>query len=508
MGERIPRVVREAAHDPVVHVPDRVARQHEQVGGVKVRVEVPVDEHLVEHVPVEVAHDPVRVVTARPEGREVVGVLVPRRDHDLVERDPLDELRGQDSRRRVVAIHASNALEAFADRVFMEKGRLARLDEIVELVGRPARELVDDLPRFRPAEQPRPIDDAADRVHQADVRPEVGADPGPLHLDGYPFSGLQDRTMNLADRRGGKGPLLEPGEDLIRRRSQLLGHDRSDVVVGERTNLAEQLQQLGAVGRREEVEAHRQHLAELDPRATELLDGKAHAYGARFRRGPERELRQDEEAREDGQHSPQPAGVAEEGHHRAHLPAAAMSTGAVWRASPSPHRAQATRDRFQPPQSASSSIETRRRLRGRPNSSSQSRPASTSTSRVWRDHFTKRLIAPSAASCPLRVRRPMVRARSANHASEPSISARRRSRSRRANAARSSGVGPSTHACRRRRSSSAHASISASVGSSFTSSVKGGSTAIASGCSRLSTMCLPQLCLNRESTPAPNVPLP
>ena len=329
VGERIPRVVREAAHDPVVHVPDRVPRQHEQVRRVKVRVEVPVDEHLVEHVPVEVAHDLVRVVAARPERREVVGVLVPRRDHDLVERDPLDELRGQDPRRRVVAIHASDALEAFADRVLMEEGRLARLDEIVELVGRPARELVDDLPRFRPPEQPRPVDDAADRVHQADVRPEVGADPGALDLDGNPLSGVEDRTMDLADRSGGEGPLLELGEHLLRRAAQLLRHDRSDVVVGERPDLAEQLEQLGAVRRREQVEAHRQHLAELDPRATELLDGEAHAHGARFRRGPERELGQDEVAREDDQDSPQPAGVAEEGHHRAHLPAAAMSTGAV-----------------------------------------------------------------------------------------------------------------------------------------------------------------------------------
>ena len=139
VGERIARVVGEAAHDPVVHVPDRVARQHEQVRRVKVRVEVPVDEHLVEHVPVEVAHDPVRVVAARPQRREVVGVLVPRRNHDIVERGPLDELRGEDPRRRVVTMHASDALEAFADCVLMKERSLARLDEIVELVRRPAR---------------------------------------------------------------------------------------------------------------------------------------------------------------------------------------------------------------------------------------------------------------------------------------------------------------------------------------------------------------------------------
>ena len=131
--------------------------------------------------------------------------------------------------------------------------------------------------------------------------------------------------MDLADRSGGKGPLLERREDFLRRSAQLSRHDRSNLVVGERPDLAEQLEQLGAVRRREQVEAHRQHLTELDPRAAELLDGKAHAHGARFRRRPERELGQDEVAREDDQDAPQPAGVAEEGPHRAHLPAAAMS---------------------------------------------------------------------------------------------------------------------------------------------------------------------------------------
>ena len=71
MGEGISRVVRQAAHDAVVHVPDRIPRQHEQVRRVQVRVEVPVDEHLVEHVPVEVPHDDIRVVATRPQRRRV-----------------------------------------------------------------------------------------------------------------------------------------------------------------------------------------------------------------------------------------------------------------------------------------------------------------------------------------------------------------------------------------------------------------------------------------------------
>ena len=65
-GQRIADAVGELADDPEVDVADAVARQHEQVGRVQVGVEVAEHEDLVEHVPVEVADDPVEVVAAPP----------------------------------------------------------------------------------------------------------------------------------------------------------------------------------------------------------------------------------------------------------------------------------------------------------------------------------------------------------------------------------------------------------------------------------------------------------
>ena len=71
------------AHDAEIDVPDGVAGQDEDVGRVQVGVEVAEHEHLVEHVPVEPAHDPVEVVAGRGQPVEVGLVAVPPRDHHL-----------------------------------------------------------------------------------------------------------------------------------------------------------------------------------------------------------------------------------------------------------------------------------------------------------------------------------------------------------------------------------------------------------------------------------------
>ena len=150
-GERLPDPVGELADDAEVHVADRVAREHEDVGRVQVGVEVAEHEHLVEHVPVEVAHDPVEVVAGGRELVEVGLVAVPPGDHHLDQRDPLDQLGREHARRRVVAVDAGDALVPVAAGVIVEQRGLARLDEVVDLVGGPAGELVDDLaaPRRR-----------------------------------------------------------------------------------------------------------------------------------------------------------------------------------------------------------------------------------------------------------------------------------------------------------------------------------------------------------------------
>jgi hypothetical protein len=94
-------------------------------------------------------------------------------------------------------------------------------------------------------------------------------DPGPLDLDRDRFAAVQDGPMDLADRGGRERLVAERPEDRLRIGAQLLADDPPDFRVGERLDLVEELEQLVAVRRRKQVEAERQHLAQLDPGATQ-----------------------------------------------------------------------------------------------------------------------------------------------------------------------------------------------------------------------------------------------
>ena len=52
--------------------------------------------------------------------------------------------------------------------------------------------------------------------------------------------------------------------------------DRADLGVRERLDLVQELEQLVAVGRRQQVEAQGEHLAQLDPGAAQALERQAH----------------------------------------------------------------------------------------------------------------------------------------------------------------------------------------------------------------------------------------
>ena len=222
-GERLADAVRELADDPEVDVADRVAVEHEHVGRVQVRVEVAEHEDLVEHVPVEVAADPVQVVAVRLQSGEVRTVAVPLGDHHLDQRDALDELRGQHPRRRVVAVHAGDPLVLVAASVVVEQHGLAGLDQVVELVGGPAGELVDDLAALHAAEHPGEVEQPGHRVHQVDVGRQDLADVRPLDLDRHPVAVVQGRPVDLADRGRGERLVLERREHAGRARRRAPG---------------------------------------------------------------------------------------------------------------------------------------------------------------------------------------------------------------------------------------------------------------------------------------------
>ena len=222
-GQGVPDAIGQLADDPEVDVADRVARQDEQVGRVQVGVEVAEHVDLVEHVPVEVADDPVEVVAAGGKRLEVRGVALALRDHDVDQRDADDQLRGQDARRRVVAVDPGDPLDLVALGVLVEEDGLPRLDQVVQLVGRPARELVDHLPAPGGPEDMAPVEDPGRRVHQGDVRGERRADARTLDLDRDRLAAVQDRPMDLADRGGRERLVVERLEDRLRDRPRAPG---------------------------------------------------------------------------------------------------------------------------------------------------------------------------------------------------------------------------------------------------------------------------------------------
>ena len=158
-----------------------------------------------------------------------------------------------------------------------EQDGLARLDQVVELVGGPAGELVDHLAAARRAEDVRPVEHPGHRVHQVDVGLERLADARALDLD-------RDRLAAVERRPDGPGRSTRPRtRSGSNERKTVSGSapsscadDRADLGVGERRDLVEELEQLVAVGRRQQVEAERQHLAQLDPGSAQLLEGEPH----------------------------------------------------------------------------------------------------------------------------------------------------------------------------------------------------------------------------------------
>ena len=282
----------------------------------QVGVEVAEDIDLVEHVPVEVPDDPVEIVAGGLQGIEVGLVPLPLRDHDLDQRDAFDELGGQDPRGRVIAVDAGDPLVLVAFRVCVEQRGLTCLDEVVELVGGPPREFVDHLATARDPEQVGPVEHPGHRIHQVDVRLEDLANVRPLDLDRDRLAAEQDRPMDLADRRGRERGWRERSEDRLGLASQLLPDDRPNLGIRERRDVVEELEQLVAVGRWEQVEAEREHLAQLDPGAAQLFEREARPDRAAPGVGPGQvQGRGDEEPDEDGEDAPNPPGVSKECSH-------------------------------------------------------------------------------------------------------------------------------------------------------------------------------------------------
>ena len=236
-AEQRPRVVakrlldlrRDAADDPEVDVADQVAVEQQDVGGVQVAMKDATRVDLAEEVPDDVGGGLVEVVPGREQPLAAAVAVGAQLADDVDERHAFEALGGEHAAGREVEVDLRGVLGGRVADLRADLDGVLGLDGVVELLARPARELVDDLPASDRAQQAGAVQERGGAAHERDVAHEQRADAGPLHLDRDPPAVAQDRAVHLPDRRAAEGVVVERCEQLRRRPSELVADHPLDL---------------------------------------------------------------------------------------------------------------------------------------------------------------------------------------------------------------------------------------------------------------------------------------
>ncbi len=245
-------LVGQLAENPEIQEHHAVFRQEQDVAGVRVAMEEAVDEQLLQRRLGEVVQGGGQV-----EARELLGQLLGRAGLDELANvrraDPGHEVHGQHPGGRQVPVDRRNdhGGAGLARHAF---GRRALYAE-VHLPQRPRLELVDHAGGRQSPEHAQRLGEGGQLAQVADVGPEDPHDAGTLDLHRHPAPVGQARVVDLADRRRRDRFGAEGREQGLDRCSQLafnnpLGHARRH-----RRDALEQIVQLKADLRWENVEA-------------------------------------------------------------------------------------------------------------------------------------------------------------------------------------------------------------------------------------------------------------
>ncbi len=201
----------------------------------------------------------------------VAVVAVVERHQHVLEPDAVDELAhqqpagahlGVDARRRGAQLLA--LLEVGAEQLLV-----AGLDGEVELLEQHLPQLgaegaADVWPQQRQA-----LHRAQHQVEGGEIGLEPAHDARSAYLHRHHVAVPQPRLVDAGHRGAAHRREVEEGEDLLDRAAELLADHLAHVVRGDRRHLVEQLVQGVAVGRRQDVGADGELLADLDVSATE-----------------------------------------------------------------------------------------------------------------------------------------------------------------------------------------------------------------------------------------------
>ena len=271
LGDLVLEPRRDRRHHAQVEQRQAAVVGEHQVAGVRVGVQHAVVEHQLEVAAEQLLDHRARVDVQQAQ-RPHVGHLA-----------ALDPLHGEHPRRRVVEDGLRHHEQVVALGQVPELQQVAGLAAVVQLAGeRPAELLEQLLEAEAPAGGGVLVREPGQPGEGLHVVPGDLAGVGALDLDhDLPPAG-QGGAVDLAEGGRGQRLALELREQVPDLSTELRLDDLLDLLVGERLGAVLEPGQRGRVDRRQQVEAGREQLAELDVRRAELLEVTGEGLGLRL----------------------------------------------------------------------------------------------------------------------------------------------------------------------------------------------------------------------------------
>ncbi len=194
-------------------------------------------------------------------------------------RPALEALLDEDPPRAQLAVERRHADRRVAVEPGGHLGHRVGLAPEVELLAQPAGELGEHVAgAHASAERGAPLGEVGEQGERGEVALHRRLDARALDLDDDGLAGAQPGAVGLADRRGGERLPVELGEHRVEVVAELGGEHSGDALARLGRHPVLQRRQLGAHVARQQVDAGRGDLAELDVDPAGLLEHAAQAH--------------------------------------------------------------------------------------------------------------------------------------------------------------------------------------------------------------------------------------
>ncbi len=268
VGDLVAALVREHASHAEIHQRNPVAAQVKHIAGVRVGVEVAVQQDHTQH-DIGAAIGQHGQVQAGLGGRD-----------QLVAGNAFDAFLHVHAVADVFPIHLGDEHGLILGELFAEALDVARLGRQIQLAPHRLAELLYHLARLvAPRLRELHLHQARDVRHDAQIGLDLVLDAGAAHLQDDRRAILQLGLIHLGNGSSGARRGVELVEHLARIAAlQRQAHLRQHVLERQCRRIGLQLFQLGDPVRREQIDPRRQHLAQLDEGRPQFFQGLAKAH--------------------------------------------------------------------------------------------------------------------------------------------------------------------------------------------------------------------------------------